>query len=117
RDADSDYKETRPQMRVDIDRARAADLGVPVTEIGRTLETLMGSRRVTTFVEDGEEYEVMLQAGRESRMSPEDLAGTYVRGSQGALVPMASLVTLSEIAEPGSLNRFNRLRAITIQAG
>src|SRR5690606_33336419 len=72
--ADSDYKETRPQLRVEIDRARAADLGVPVSEIGRTLETMMGSRRVTTYVDDGEEYDVILQARQENRASPADLA-------------------------------------------
>ncbi len=116
-DPDSDYKETRPQMRVDIDRARAADLGVSVQEIGRTLETMMGSRQVTTYIDNGEEYDVMLQAGRESRMSPVDLANTYVRGRDNALIPLSNLVTLSEIAEPGSFNRFNRLRAITISAG
>ena len=90
---DSDYKETRPQMRVHIDRQRAADLGVSVTDIGRALETMMGGRRVTTFVQDGEEYDVLVQAGREGRAA------------------------LSELAEAGSLNRFNRLRAITISAG
>src|SRR5690606_33261296 len=116
-DPDSDYKETRPQMRVDIDRARAADLGVSVQEVGGTLETMMGSRRVTTYVQDGEEYYVMLQAGREARMDPSDLARTHVRGGSGELVPLANLVSLSEVAEPGSLNRFNRLRAITISAG
>ena len=116
-DPDSDYKETRPQMRVQIDRARAADLGVPVTTIGRTLETMMGSRRVTTYVDNGEEYEVMVQAGREARMTPADLANTYVRSGDGGLVPMSSLVTLEELAEPGNFNRFNRLRAITISAG
>jgi len=116
-DPDSDYKETRPQMRVEIDRNRAADLGVPVQEIGRTLETMMGSRQVTTYVDNGEEYDVMLQAGREKRVDPSDLAQTYVRGGNGELVPLSNLVTLSELAEPGSFNRFNRLRAITISAG
>jgi multidrug efflux pump len=116
-DPDSDYKETRPQMRVEIDRNRAADLGVPVQEIGRTLETMMGSRQVTTYVDNGEEYDVMLQADRDQRVDPSDLAQTYVRGGNGALVPLSNLVTLSEIAEPGSFNRFNRLRAITISAG
>ncbi len=115
--ADSDYKETRPQMRVNIDRNRAADLGVSVQEVGRTLETMMGSRRVTTFVDNGEEYDVLLQAERDKRATPTDLANTYVRGSGDQLVPLANLVTLSEIAEPGSFNRFNRLRAITISAG
>lgn len=115
--ADSDYKETRPQMRVLIDRARAADLGVPVTEIGRTLETMMGSRRVTTFVDNGEEYDVILQAASAARATPSDLAAIQVRGNNGELVPLSNLVTISELAEAGSLNRFNRLRAITISAG
>ena len=114
--ADSDYKETRPQMRVNIDRQRAADLGVPVTAIGSALETLMGSRRVTTFVDNGEEYDVVVQANREGRASPDDLAAIRVRASSGELVPLSNLVTLREVAEPGSLNRFNRLRSITISA-
>jgi multidrug efflux pump len=115
--ADSDYKETRPQMRVNIDRQRAADLGVSVTAIGSALETMMGSRRVTTFVDNGEEYDVLVQAGREGRASPADLAAIRVRASGGELVPLSNLVTLSEVAEAGSLNRFNRLRSITISAG
>ncbi len=115
--ADSDYKETRPQMRVNIDRQRAADLGISVTDIGRALETMMGSRRVTTFVDNGEEYDVLVQAGREGRASPSDLAAIRVRASGGELVPLSNLVTLSEVAEAGSLNRFNRLRSITINAG
>jgi multidrug efflux pump len=113
---DSDYKETRPQMHVEIDRARAADLGVSVTEIGHTLETMMGGRRVTTFVRNGEEYDVMVQGDRATRASPADLAAIQVRARDG-LVPLSNLVTLKEVAEPGSLNRFNRLRAITLSAG
>ena len=112
---DSDYKETRPQMRVEIDRARAADLGVQVDEIGRTLETMMGGRRVTTYVDNGEEYDVILQAERAARATPADLAAIQVRGRDG-LVPLSNLVKVNELAEPGSLNRFNRLRAITISA-
>ena len=115
--ADSDYKETRPQMRVVIDRARAADLGVSVTEVGRTLETMMGSRRVTTFVDNGEEYDVILQAERATRATPSDLSAIQVRGNNGELVALSNLVTITELAEAGSLNRFNRLRAITISAG
>ncbi|MDY0021957.1 efflux RND transporter permease subunit [Arenimonas caeni] len=115
---DSDYKETRPQLRVEINRARAADLGVPVSEIGRTLESMMGSRRVTTYVEDGEEYDVILQAQLEDRGSPSDLDNLYVRSTTtGELVPLSNLVALQELAEPGQFNRFNRLRAITLSAG
>jgi multidrug efflux pump len=116
--ADSDFKETRPQLRVRIDRTRAADLGVSVGEIGRTLETMMGSRRVTSFVEDGKEYDVILQAQADDRGTPSDLANLYVRSSRsGQLIPLSNLVTLTELAEPGSYNRFNRLRAITVSAG
>ncbi len=115
---DSDYKETRPQLRVEIDHSRAADLGVSVDEVGRTLETMMGARRVTTYVEDGEEYDVILQAQRDNRASPSDINNLYVRSaSSGTLVPLTSLVTLTELAEPGQFNRFNRFRAITLSAG
>ncbi|GAA3915823.1 efflux RND transporter permease subunit [Luteimonas lutimaris] len=114
---DSDYKETRPQMRVQIDRARASDLGVSVTDIGRALETMMGSRQVTTFVQEGEEYDVLVQAGRAGRAEPADLDAIQVRARNGDLVPLSNLVTLSELAEPGSFNRFNRMRAITVSAG
>ena len=115
---DSDYKETRPQLRVEIDQGRAADLGVSAQEVGRTLETMMGARRVTTYVQDGEEYDVMLQARRDDRAAPADLDNLYVRSQRsGELIPLANLVRLSEIAEPGQLNRFNRLRAITLSAG
>ncbi|HNV83671.1 MAG TPA: efflux RND transporter permease subunit [Arenimonas sp.] len=114
--ADSDYKETRPQLRLDINRQRAADLGVSVQSIGSTLESMMGSRKVTTFVEKGEEYDVIVQAQASDRATPDDLKNLTVRSSNGTLVPMTSLVTVHELAEPGSYGRFNRLRAITVSA-
>lgn len=115
--ADSDYRETRPQVRVEIDRTRAADLGVSVQQIGRTLETMLGERRVTTYLDRGEEYDVILRAREEDRNSASDLSNIYVRSERtGALIPLSNLVALREVAEPGELNRFNRLRSITISA-
>jgi multidrug efflux pump len=114
---DSDFKETRPQLRLDINRERAAALGVSNQEIGRTLESLLGSRRVGTYLENGEEYDVIVQAGAEQRQSPSDLLSIHVRSGSGALVPLASVIDVRELAEPGSFNRFNRLRAITLSAG
>jgi len=114
---DSDFKETRPQLRLDINRERAAALGVSNQEIGRTLESLLGSRRVGTYLENGEEYDVIVQAGAEERQSPSDLLSIHVRSGSGALVPLASVIDVRELAEPGSFNRFNRLRAITLSAG
>ncbi|MFT4180170.1 MAG: efflux RND transporter permease subunit [Thermomonas sp.] len=113
---DSDYKETRPQMRVIVDKARAADLGVSATAIGTALETMMGGRRITTFVDNGEEYDVMLQADRKGRESVAALDALQVRARNGNLIPLSNLVTLREVAEPGTYNRFNRLRAITLSA-
>jgi len=113
---DSDYRETKPQLEVDIDTVRAGDVGVSVADIGSTLETMMGSRRVTTFIERGEEYYVVLQAEDEDRAAPGNLDYIYVRSqTSGALVPLSSLVTLREVAQAGELGRFDKLRAITLQ--
>jgi multidrug efflux pump len=115
---DYDYKETKPQLEVAIDRARAADLGVSIANIGRTLESLLGFRRVTTYVDNGEEYDVILEGDYEGKRLPGDLQGIYVRSeTTGQLIPLANLVSLSEFADSGALNRYNRLRAITFDAG
>jgi len=114
---DHDYKETKPQLRVVVDRDRAADLGVSVGEIGHTLETLLGSRRVTKLLMNGEEYDVILEALEESRRTANDLMRIHVRSAtSGALIPLANLIRLEEFADAGTLNRFNRTRAITIEA-
>jgi multidrug efflux pump len=113
----ADYRETKPQLDVQILDDRAADLGVSTTEVGRTLETLMGARRVTTFVDRGEEYDVMLEAEGADKRSPGDLDEVYVRSSTtGGLIPLANLVRMHEVADSASRNRFDRLRAITISA-
>jgi multidrug efflux pump len=114
---DSDYYERKPQMDVAIDRNRAADLGVSLESVGRTLETMMGSRLVTTYLERGEEYRVILQARDTDRATPNDLENIYVRSvSTGAMIPLSNLVKLQETAGPMDLKRFNRLRAVTISA-
>ncbi|MBS9405247.1 efflux RND transporter permease subunit [Halomonas sp. TRM85114] len=114
---DSDYEENQPQLRVDIDYGRAAALGVTVTEIGRTLETLLGGRTVTRYVDDGQEYDVILEGATGARPSPGSLENIRVRSARsGELIPLASLVSLSDFAGPSTLNRFNRIRAITLQA-
>ena len=114
---DWDYKETKPQLQVVIDYDRAADLGVTVGEIGRTLETMLGSRRVTTFIEQGEEYDVILEGERHDQRTPTDLSNLYVRSQRSnQLIPLANLVKLEEMADSIKLNRYNRVRAITIEA-
>ena len=117
RSIDSDYKETQPQLRIDIDRNRAGDLGVSVRDIGLTLQTMMGSRRVTTYQDDGEEYDVIVEGERDLQRSQDAIANLYVRSqTSGELIPLASLLTIREQADAYALNRYNRLRAITIEA-
>ncbi|MDT8388579.1 MAG: efflux RND transporter permease subunit [Thiogranum sp.] len=114
---DWDYKETKPQLRVVIDYDRAADLGVTVGEIGRTLETMLGSRRVTTYLDAGEEYDVILEGERDAQRTPTDMQNIYVRsGRSDQLIPLSNLVRLEEFADSISLNRYNRVRAITLEA-
>ncbi|MDX1499614.1 MAG: efflux RND transporter permease subunit [Woeseiaceae bacterium] len=113
----SNYRERKPKIDVMIDRDRAADLGVSLANVGKTLETILGSRVVTTFVDQGEEYRVILQGVDERRQTPSDLETIYVRSERsGQLIPLSNLVRLEEVAGPVDLRRFDRLRSITISA-
>ncbi|SMF48293.1 multidrug efflux pump [Alteromonadaceae bacterium Bs31] len=114
---DTDYKDTNPQIQVQIDYNRAAQLGVSVQNIGRTLESILGKKRVTTFIDDGEEYDVLIEGERSQQSSPSDITNIYVRSeASGELIPLANLVSLDEFAVAAQLNRYNRTRAITLEA-
>lgn len=113
----SDFRENRPQLLMDIDRDRAADLGVSVDDIGRTLETMLGARFVTTVDVGGKVYNVVLQARAEDRASPDDLSNIYVRSRTGEEpVPLSNLASLRETAGARELKRVDRMRAITVTA-
>ncbi len=113
---DLDYKPTQPQVSVRIDRDRAADLGVSLQTVGRTLDVMLGGRNVTTFIDRGEEYDVIIEGRSDQRRTPGDIANLYVRSSSGALIPLSSLVSYEEVAGAGSLERYNRARAVTLSA-
>jgi len=114
---DWDYKETKPQLQVVIDYDRAAELGVTVSNIGRTLETMLGSRQVTTYIDEGQEYYILLEGEREAQRSPTDIQNIYVRSERsGELIPLSNLVSLVEYADSIKLNRYNRVRSITLEA-
>lgn len=111
------YQPTSPRVLVDIDRERAAALGVSVQAIGRTLEATMGSRRVNTISDRGEEYYVYLQAERTERSDIADLANKYVRSDRtGELVPLSTLVSLQTVGDSAERRRMNRQAAVTISA-
>lgn len=114
---DADYKETKPQLRIVVDTARAGDLGVSVNDISQALQTLLGSRRVSTYVDRGEEYRVIVQAEAADRASIEALNSIQLRGRDNVMVPLANLVRTEEFAGARDLGRFRQLRAITLTGG
>jgi multidrug efflux pump len=112
RNLQADYDETKPEVRVSIDRDRAADLGISIRTIAETLETMVAGTAATQFNLNGTEYDVMVQAREEDRRRPRDLSNIFVRSGDGALVPLTSLIAIEDTAGPGSLGRFDRLRAV-----
>ncbi len=114
--ADTDLKLNKPQLKVDINRDKAAQMGVGVDTIGRTLETLLGGREITRFKQAGEQYNVVVQLDPAARATPQDLTALYVRGNEGSLTPLSNLVTVTETVAPKELNHFDRQRAAIISA-
>ncbi len=113
---DTDLKLTLPELAVDVDRDRAADLGVEVDVIGRTLETMLGGRPVTRFKRDAEQYDVIVQVEAGSRADPRDIRDLFVRARNGEMVPLSSVVAVSERVAPRELNHFGQRRSVTISA-
>jgi multidrug efflux pump len=111
---DSDLKLNKPQFNVTVDRDRAADVGVEVDAVGRTLGSLLGGRQVTRFKRDGEQYDVIVQLTPDERATPTDLSRIYVRGRDGQLIQLDNLVRVDETVAARELNHFNRLRSATI---
>ena len=112
---DTDLKLNKPQLDIDIDRDRAAALGVSVTDIGSTLQSLLGGSKVTNFKLGNEQYDVILQVPTRARSSPSIIDDIYIRGSRG-LVQLASVVKVNERVSPRELNHFNRVRSATLNA-
>ena len=113
---DTDLKLTLPELAVEVDRDRAADLGVSVEVIGRTLETMLGGRQVTRYKQDAEQYDVIVQVDAASRADPRDIRDIYVRARNGEMVPLANVVKVSETIAPRELNHFGQRRSVTISA-
>ena len=109
-----DPSPSKPQLEVRIDRARAADLKVPVSDIASTLESLLGGRRVTQFQRGNQQYDVLVQVEDAKRVTPSDLSRLYVKSQDGSLVQLSNLVTFREGVVPESYPHFNRLRSVTV---
>ncbi|HEX4914060.1 MAG TPA: efflux RND transporter permease subunit [Vicinamibacterales bacterium] len=106
----------KPELRVDIDRQRAGDLGVQVSSIAEALNFLMAGQEVTTFNEGQEQYDVVLRSGGEYRRDPEAMGRIAVRAANGTIVPLESVVRVTEGTGPATIERLNRQRQVTLLA-
>ena len=113
---DTDLRLNKPEIFIDVDRARAADIGVPVDQVARTVETMLGGRVVTRYKRDADQYDVIVQTVAPGRAAPEDIEKLFVRGRNETMVPLSSLVTVREAVAPRELNHFNQRRAVSITA-
>ena len=113
---DTDLRLNKPEIRLDVDRERAADMGVSVDAIARTVETMLGGRIVTRYKQGGEQYDVVVQTDSAQRSTPDDIDRLFVRGRGDAMIPLASLVQLREVVVPRDLNHFGQRRSASITA-
>lgn len=113
---DVDLKLNKPQINLHINRDKAASIGVAVSDITSTLETLLGGRTISRYNQDNEQYDVIAKVADVDRATPSSLSAIYVRSSSGQMIQLSNLVTLEETVAPKELNHFNKLRSATIKA-
>ena len=113
---DNDLRLNKPEVFLEVDRERAADLGVSVDQVARTVETMLGGRNVTRYKRDAEQYDVIVQTDAAGRTTPEHIEKLFVRGRNDTMIPLASLVKVREAVSPRELNHFNQRRSVSITA-
>jgi multidrug efflux pump len=113
---DTDLRLNKPEIFVEVDRARAADIGVSVDTVARTVETMLGGRNVTRYKRGADQYDVIVQTEGRGRATPEDIEKLFVRGRGEAMVSLSSLIKVREAVSPRELNHFNQRRSVSITA-
>ncbi|PWB66003.1 MAG: multidrug transporter AcrB [Bradyrhizobiaceae bacterium] len=113
---DTRLKLNVPEIRVAVNRDKAADVGAQVETIGRTLETMLGGRQVTRFKQNGKQYDVIVQVADIERTNPDDLSKIYVRGANGQMIQLSNLVEVHESVAPRELTRMGQIGAADINA-
>ena len=111
---DVDLRLNKPELRIEVERDKAADLGVSVDAVAKAIETLLGGRNVTRYKRDAEQYDVVVQTQASGRSTPEDIERIYVRGRNEAMIPLSALVKVSESVSPRELNHFGQRRSVSI---
>jgi multidrug efflux pump len=113
---DVDLRLNKPELRIEVDRVKAAELGVSIEVVARTIETMLGGRVVTRYKRDAEQYDVIVQTLAASRNTPDDIDVIQVRGRNDTMVPLSSLVKVRESVSPRELNHFGQRRSVSITA-
>jgi multidrug efflux pump len=111
---DTDLRLNKPEIKLEVDRERAADMGVGVDLIARAVETMLGGRKVTRYKRDGEQYDVIVQTNASGRATPDDIEKIFVRGRNDTMIPLSALVKIREVVVPRELNHFGQRRSASI---
>ncbi len=111
---DTDLRLNKPEIKLEVNRERAADMGVSVDLIARAIETMLGGRKVTRYKRGGEQYDVIVQTAATGRDTPDDIEKIFVRGKSAELIPLSALVTIQEVVVPRELIHFGQRRSATI---
>lgn len=114
---DADLKFNKPELRLNIDRLKASQLGVSVQDVSETMQLAFSNRRLGYFIKDGKQYQVMAQVDRLNRDDPTDLKRLFVRTSKGNLISLDNVVTITEDATPPTIYHFNRYKSATVSSG
>lgn len=113
---DVDLRLNKPELRIEVDREKAADMGVSVEVVAKALETMLGGRQVTRYKRDAEQYDVIVQTTASGRSTPEDIDNINVRGRGDTMIPLSALVKVKESVSPRELNHFGQRRSVSITA-
>ncbi len=114
---DADLKFNKPEIRINIDRLKASELGISVQDISQTLQLALSNQRMGYFTKSGKQYQVLGQVERADRDDPGDLRNLYVTNSKGEAISLINLLDISEDVTPPTLYHFNRYRSATISSG
>jgi multidrug efflux pump len=114
--ADIDLRLNKPELKIDVNREKAADLGVGVDVVARAVETMLGGRQVTRYKREGDQFDVIVQTQASGRDTPDDIEKIFVRGRNDTMIPLAALVKVRESVAPRELNHFSQRRSVSITA-
>lgn len=114
--ADADLKFNKPELRINVDRLKASELGVSVQDVSQTLQLALSNRRMGYFTKEGKQYGVYGQVARSDRDDPMDLRHLYVRNTRGEMISLDNLVSFEEATSPSTIYHFNRFKSATVSA-